>query len=175
MSGPQGAPRDHHPSWWYGDTPVPLHARLLAWLYGAAGALRRRLYRIGLLRRHHPGVPVVVVGNITAGGAGKTPFTIALVERLRAAGWNPGVASRGYGRDDTKRALWVDQATSPLQGGDEPVLIARRTGVRIERTSMSSLMLAPTLAVEPTPWPGRRAPGTTEQCRGHCSPCQAPP
>lgn len=131
MTGPQGAPRDHHPAWWYGDAPVPLHARFLAGLYGAVGALRRRLYRTGLLRSRHPGIPVVVVGNITAGGAGKTPLTIALVERLRASGWNPGVASRGYGRDNTKGALWVEANTSPREGGDEPTLIVRRTGVRL--------------------------------------------
>jgi ABC-type polar amino acid transport system ATPase subunit len=51
-----------------------------------------------LLRRRRVTVPVVVVGNITAGGSGKTPLVLALVERLRAAGWNPGVASRGHGR-----------------------------------------------------------------------------
>ena len=56
----------------------------------------------------HPGVPVIVVGNITVGGSGKTPLTIALVERLRAEGWKPGVASRGYGRDDASRPLWVE-------------------------------------------------------------------
>ena len=72
MTGLQGEPRDHHPAWWYGDVPVPLHARVLSGLYGVISGVRRRLYRVGLLRRRHPGVPVVVVGNITAGGAGKT-------------------------------------------------------------------------------------------------------
>ena len=123
------APGEHQTTWWYGDTPPPLHARLLAGIYGAVGNLRRRLYRSGLLRRHHPGIPVVVVGNITVGGAGKTPLAIALVERLRAAGWNPGVASRGYGRENAKGALWVEIDTTPREGGDEPTLIVRRTGV----------------------------------------------
>ncbi len=131
MTGLQGEPRDHHPAWWYGDVPVPLHARVLSGLYGVISGVRRRLYRVGLLRRRHPGVPVVVVGNITAGGAGKTPLTIALVERLRAAGWNPGVASRGFGRDNATRPLWVEAGTTPREGGDEPTLIVRRTGVRL--------------------------------------------
>ncbi|HUH89490.1 MAG TPA: tetraacyldisaccharide 4'-kinase [Lysobacter sp.] len=123
--------REHQPPYWYGDAPVPLYARALAGVYAAVSGLRRWLYRVGVLRRSHPGIPVVVVGNITAGGAGKTPLTIALAERLRREGWNPGVASRGYGRADAANPVWVEATTEPTIGGDEPVLIARRTGVRL--------------------------------------------
>ncbi|MDQ3204992.1 MAG: tetraacyldisaccharide 4'-kinase [Pseudomonadota bacterium] len=119
------------PVYWYGDAPVPLHARLLSALYAGVTGLRRRLYAMGVLRSSHPGVPVVVVGNITAGGAGKTPLTIALVQRLRSEGWNPGIATRGYARDRQSEALWVDAGTDPLLGGDEPCLLARRTGARV--------------------------------------------
>ena len=119
------------PAYWYANASVPVHARLLAALYGAVTGLRRSLYRRGLLRARHPGRPVVVVGNIVAGGSGKTPLTIALVERLLAAGWTPGVASRGYGRSDAAKPAWVDAGTDPAIGGDEPVLIAARTGVRV--------------------------------------------
>ncbi len=119
------------PAYWFGDGTVPLWARALAAVYGALVAARARLYGLGVLRRHRVGVPVIVVGNITAGGTGKTPLTIALVERLRAAGFRPGVASRGYGRDDDGQARWVDAATPPADGGDEPVLIARHTGTRV--------------------------------------------
>lgn len=119
------------PAYWYDDSAVPAYARLLSGVYGAVTGLRRALYRKGLKRRLHPGVPVIVVGNITAGGAGKTPLTIALVQRLKQEGWNPGVASRGYGRDDIATALWVDRDTDPRVGGDEPVLIARRTGAKL--------------------------------------------
>ncbi|MDQ3617272.1 MAG: tetraacyldisaccharide 4'-kinase [Pseudomonadota bacterium] len=118
------------PQYWYGDSPIPLHARLLSAIYAAATALRRRLYRLGVLRRRHPGVPVIVVGNITAGGAGKTPLTIALVERLRSEGWTPGVASRGYGRDNGE-PVWVGGDIDPCIAGDEPLLIARRSGVKV--------------------------------------------
>ncbi|WP_363797456.1 tetraacyldisaccharide 4'-kinase [Lysobacter firmicutimachus] len=133
MSGAERRPGV--PGFWYDDLPVPASARLLSGLYGALTGLRRSLYRKGLLRRRHPGVPVVVVGNITAGGAGKTPLTIALVQRLQQEGWKPGVASRGYGRDEAKTARWVERDTDPRLGGDEPVLIARRTGapVRVDR------------------------------------------
>lgn len=119
------------PGYWFGGGAVPVWARALSGIYGAAVALRRRLYRAGLLRRHRIGVPVIVVGNLIAGGTGKTPLTIALVERLRAAGFKPGVASRGYGRSGEGQARWVDAATPPAEGGDEPVLIARQTGTRV--------------------------------------------
>ena len=119
------------PAYWFGEASVPWWARALAGVYGALIALRSRLYRIGVLRRHRVGAPVIVVGNITAGGTGKTPLTIALVERLRAAGFKPGVASRGYGRSGDAQARWVDAATPPAEGGDEPVLIARNTGTRV--------------------------------------------
>jgi tetraacyldisaccharide 4'-kinase len=119
------------PAYWFGDAPVPWWARALSGVYAALISLRGRLYRVGLLRRYRIGVPVIVVGNITAGGTGKTPLTIALVERLRAAGFKPGVASRGYGRSGEGQARWVDAATPPADGGDEPVLIARQTGTRV--------------------------------------------
>ncbi len=129
------ARRPQAPAWWYGDAAPPLHARVLSQLYGAAVGVRAMLYRTGILRRRSAGIPVVVVGNLTAGGTGKTPLTIAIVERLRAAGWEPGVASRGYGRSDAAQALWVDAKSDPDEAGDEPVLIARRSGakVRVDR------------------------------------------
>lgn len=119
------------PRFWFADGPVPAASQALAALYAGATALRRGLFHRGWLRPRHPGVPVIVVGNIIVGGAGKTPMTIALVERLRAAGWTPGVASRGYGRDDAGRALWVDAGTDARLAGDEPLLIARRTGAKV--------------------------------------------
>lgn len=123
--------QDKTPAWWYGDAAPPLHARLLAAVYGGAIALRRRLFRAGLLRSRSASVPVIVVGNVSVGGTGKTPLTIALVQRLQAAGWQPGVASRGYGRADEDTPAWVEAQTPTQQGGDEPVLIARRTGAKL--------------------------------------------
>jgi len=123
------------PGWWFDGSAPPLHARLLAGVYGAAMAVRRTAYRRGWIRSRHPGVPVVVVGNIVAGGSGKTPLVIALVKRLRAAGWNPGVASRGHGRDNAGTARWVEADSAAADVGDEPLLIARLTGalVRVDR------------------------------------------
>ena len=96
------------PAYWYDGSTPPLHARALSVLYAGIGALRRKAYRRRWLGSLHPGVPVIVVGNIVAGGTGKTPLVIALIERLRAGGWTPGVASRGHGRADEATPRWVE-------------------------------------------------------------------
>ncbi len=128
------------PSYWYGGDPVPMAARLLAPVYGAVVALRRSLYRRGWLRSRQVPVPVIVVGNIVAGGAGKTPLTIELVNRLRKAGWKPGVASRGYGRNEPATARWVTPELAPELAGDEPLLIVHKTGapVRVDRDRVAA-------------------------------------
>ena len=113
---------------------------MLSVVYAAVTALRRRLYRIGIKRSRHPGVPVIVVGNIVAGGTGKTPLTIAIVQRLRAAGFTPGVASRGHGRSNEKTPRWVDAGSDAATSGDEPLLIAHSTGakVRVDRDRLTA-------------------------------------
>lgn len=128
------------PVWWYDGSSPPLHARLLSAVYAVVTALRRRLYRIGIKRSGHPGVPVIVVGNIVAGGTGKTPLTIAIVQRLSAAGFTPGVASRGHGRSDEKTPRWVDTGSDAAVSGDEPLLIAHSTGakVRVDRDRLAA-------------------------------------
>ena len=89
--------------------------------------LRQFLYRRGVLRTVRLPVPVIVVGNLLVGGTGKTPFTIWLVEALRAAGYRPGVISRGYG-GQRAQVHQVFASSKASDTGDEPVLIARRTG-----------------------------------------------
>ncbi len=116
---------------WYGDGALASVLQPLAWTFGLGVRLRRAAYRRGWLPAGHPGVPVIVVGNLTAGGAGKTPLVGWLVERLRAAGWKPGIVSRGYGGSPQAEPLRVEAATSPGLAGDEPVLLARRTGVPV--------------------------------------------
>jgi len=83
---------------WYGPQRAGWPLRLLAALYGAVIAARRRLYRLGVLRSHRLAAPVVVVGNRVAGGTGKTPLVLTLVEHFLKQGYRPGVVSRGYGR-----------------------------------------------------------------------------
>ncbi|MDE2407482.1 MAG: tetraacyldisaccharide 4'-kinase [Xanthomonadaceae bacterium] len=119
------------PHWWFDGSPPPWWARALSWPYAAVVAVRRAAYRHGLLRKHRVGVPVIVVGNLVAGGSGKTPLVIALVQQLRAAGWTPGVASRGYGRAQARTPRWVEAGAAPALTGDEPLLIAQATAARV--------------------------------------------
>ena len=113
---------------WYGQSRWYLALLPLAWIFGALAAIRRRLYRSGLLASASVGVPVVVVGNLSAGGTGKTPVVIWLVRELAARGLQPGVVSRGYrGRPGAVPELATADG-DPGSCGDEPLLIARRTG-----------------------------------------------
>jgi tetraacyldisaccharide 4'-kinase len=98
----------------------------LAGLYWLLTAVRRLVYRVGFLRTQKAGVPVIVVGNITAGGTGKTPTTIWLARALRDRGFSPGVVSRGYGGSKSGTSMRVDARSDPAVVGDEPVLIAMR-------------------------------------------------
>ncbi|CAG0942999.1 tetraacyldisaccharide 4'-kinase [Gammaproteobacteria bacterium] len=116
---------------WYGRSLLGSLLQPLAWLFGLAVRLRRSAYRRGWLASGHPGVPVIVVGNLTAGGAGKTPLVAWLVQRLRETGRHPGIVSRGYGGVPQPEPLLVDAATDPAIAGDEPVLLARRTGAPV--------------------------------------------
>lgn len=116
---------------WRNGGPAQWLLRPLALLHAALVGLRRTLYRVGLLRREHLPVPVIVVGNRVAGGAGKTPVTIALVEALRAAGRRPGIVSRGHGRSDLAALHEVQPQDPAATCGDEPLLMRRRTGAPV--------------------------------------------
>jgi tetraacyldisaccharide 4'-kinase len=100
----------------------------ISWLFAILSATRRLLYRFKLMRTCKLAVPVIVVGNITVGGTGKTPLVIYLVEQLKAAGYTPGIISRGYGG---KKTGLVTAESAPELMGDEPVLMAKRTGVPV--------------------------------------------
>lgn len=97
----------------------------VSWLFVLLAASRRLAYRLGLLRAFKLPVPVIVVGNISVGGSGKTPLVIWLAQQLQAAGWQPGIISRGYA-GQAGQAMAVHAGSDPGQVGDEPVLIARR-------------------------------------------------
>jgi len=102
----------------------------LATVFAAATGLRRLAFRLGLRRSLRAAVPVVVIGNITVGGSGKTPLAIYLARRLRALGLMPGIATRGYGRSDSAVML-VDAASTVAQVGDEALLLFRRSGATV--------------------------------------------
>ena len=119
------------PAYWYGQSRVPLGARLLSMVYSGITGLRRRLYERKILRSRRSEAPVLVVGNIIVGGTGKTPLTIAIVQRLQAEGFKPGIASRGYGREDPSQPRWVDRESNPAKVGDEPALMAHHTQAKL--------------------------------------------
>lgn len=102
----------------------------VAWGFGLLIGARRALYRTGLRRAQRLPVPVIVIGNLVVGGTGKTPLTIALAQALRERGRRPGLVSRGYrGSATTPRAVSPDD--DPAVVGDEPLLLARRTGLPV--------------------------------------------
>jgi tetraacyldisaccharide 4'-kinase len=115
---------------WYSDAPPGIVLRSASSLFGAVVGIRRRAYCAGLFRSVRLPLPVLVVGNLAVGGAGKTPMTIALVDALRRRGWKPGVISRGHGGSEHGPSRLPSDAT-PARFGDEPCLIARRTGVPV--------------------------------------------
>ncbi|MBI1282768.1 MAG: tetraacyldisaccharide 4'-kinase [Thiobacillus sp.] len=117
----------------------------LALLFSAVSALRRLAYRSGWLTSVSVGVPVIVVGNITAGGSGKTPLVVWLVNRLRAQGYRPGVVSRGYG-GTVQSCADVQPGSCPAEVGDEPLLIRIKTDAPVvvgrDRVAAARTLLA---------------------------------
>jgi len=127
---------------WYQSEPLPALLPLAA-IYGCVAAARRRRLQAAAVRLP---VPVLIVGNISVGGTGKTPLVIALVERLRAWGWRPGVISRGYGARPPTLPYWVRADGDAMQCGDEPLLIVQRSGVPLviapDRVAAAQLLIA---------------------------------
>lgn len=117
--------------WYQRRLAVPLYPLLpVSWLFCGLVLVRRWLYRLGLMRSSRLSVPVVVVGNLTVGGSGKTPLVLWLVDELRTHGWRPGIISRGYGGSEGGvRSVAHDSDSSVV--GDEPLLLARRSGVPV--------------------------------------------
>ena len=126
-----------HPAYWL---LVPLSA-----LYALVTALRRWLFRVGLKQQITLPVPVIVVGNISVGGTGKTPFTLYLVQLLQQRGFTPGIISRGYGAKIDKPTLVTADASADAVG-DEPLLLAQKSGCPVvvcpDRVAAAQYLLA---------------------------------
>lgn len=116
---------------WSGRSALYLLLVPLSWLYGLVSNLIRLSYVWGWRKAWRAPVPVVVVGNLTAGGNGKTPVVIWLVQALQQRGLRPGVVSRGYGGKAASYPLVLDSRTTTEQAGDEPVLIFQRTAAAV--------------------------------------------
>jgi tetraacyldisaccharide 4'-kinase len=115
---------------WYDRAAPPWWLLPLSLTYGAVAGSRRYLYAKSLRRATRMSLPVVVVGNLSVGGTGKTPLVCWLVARLADLGFKPGVVTRGYGGSSASVRL-VGSSDDPGAVGDEPVLLARRSGVPV--------------------------------------------
>jgi tetraacyldisaccharide 4'-kinase len=130
---------------WYGRSLLSTLLLPLSWLYCAVVRLRRLGFRRGWLRSRRLPVPVIVVGNLTVGGTGKTPLVLYLAALLRARGWTPGIITRGYGGQAASWPQRVGPRSDPRLVGDESVLLARRSGCTLaagpDRTAAGRLAL----------------------------------
>lgn len=113
---------------WYSDDSGPSLLQPLSWLYDAVVRARRQAFAHGWLTTHRVGKPVIVVGNLTVGGTGKTPMAIWLARQLTARGLKVGIVSRGYGSQSPDAPRLVGAGSRWQDVGDEPVLLSRRTG-----------------------------------------------
>jgi len=111
---------------WYNGGPGVIPLLPLSWLFRLLITVRRWLYQQGWLTVNHFSAPLIVVGNLTVGGVGKTPFVIWLASFLRRKGYKPGIVSRGYGGDATEWPQSVVPESDPVLVGDEAVLLACR-------------------------------------------------
>jgi tetraacyldisaccharide 4'-kinase len=113
---------------WYKDAFLGVWLMPLGFLFRDVIRFRKFLYRLGVLKSYTLPVPVIVVGNITVGGTGKTPLIICLAEFLKESGYKPGIISRGYGGKAESWPQWVSAESDPKLIGDEALLIAKQTG-----------------------------------------------
>src|SRR5580698_521768 len=115
---------------WYSPRPVWFFIPF-AWLFWLLSGLRRTAYALGIASVASVPAAVIVVGNISVGGTGKTPFVIWLAAELTRLGYKVGIVSRGYGGAKHGGALLVTPDSDPAVTGDEAVLLAKRTGVPV--------------------------------------------
>ncbi|PIZ04115.1 MAG: tetraacyldisaccharide 4'-kinase [Gammaproteobacteria bacterium CG_4_10_14_0_8_um_filter_38_16] len=116
---------------WYQKNIISIILFPFSLIYRAIIFIRYFFYKIKLFRSHQIQVPVIVVGNITVGGTGKTPLVMALIQLLEKQGFQPGVILRGYGGKSKTWPVWVDKNSNPQLVGDEAVLIAKNTAAPV--------------------------------------------
>jgi len=130
---------------WYKEMYISSALMPISMLYVDAMRFRSFLYRTGFKKKTKLAVPVIIVGNITVGGTGKTPLILWMARFLKQQGYKPGIISRGYGGSAEQWPQWVDSQSSPELVGDEPVLMANRSGCPIvvgpERAKAGQMLL----------------------------------
>ena len=133
---------------WYQDNFIGLCLLPFSMIFNDIVRFRRYLYRIGLLKKHKLSVPIIIVGNITVGGTGKTPLTIYIIEQLKQLGYRPGVIARGYCGESEQWPQMVGKDSNPEVVGDEPLVIARHSECPIavgpDRVAAAKLLLQQT-------------------------------
>ena len=133
------------PAFWQSRSLGAILLLPLAALFGLLSGLRRQLYKLQLLPSWRAPVPVLVVGNVTVGGTGKTPLLLLLAQQLVEAGYHPGILSRGWGRAE-RTVLAVEADTDPRRCGDEPLLLRQRSAcpvwVGAKRAQVAQALLA---------------------------------
>lgn len=131
---------------WYGGHSLSHFLLPFSWLYCAVVQLRRLAYRRAWLRSQRLSVPVILVGNLTVGGTGKTPLVLQVAKLLRRQGYRPGIVIRGYGGRGTRWPRLVRSDSDPFEVGDEPVLLARHTDCPVvagpDRVAAAEMLVA---------------------------------
>jgi len=130
---------------WYKEMYISSIFMPLSMLYDDAMRFRKFLYKIGIKKSTKLPVPVVIVGNITVGGTGKTPLTLWVAKFLIEQGYKPGIISRGYGGKSEIWPQWIDAQSDPKQVGDEAVLMKKRAKCSVvvgpERVKAAQMLL----------------------------------
>ncbi|WP_159084174.1 tetraacyldisaccharide 4'-kinase [Saccharobesus litoralis] len=116
---------------WYQGHKIAWLLLPLSGLFYLLSSIRRLLFKLGVKQSYHPQIPVIVVGNISVGGTGKTPFTIWLVEQLKQAGYKPAIVTRGYGNTLSAYPHVVKNNDAAQLVGDEPKLLAENCQVPV--------------------------------------------
>ena len=133
---------------WYRNSVLSYILLPFAWLFAAIAMLRRLAYRFGILKVVSLPVPVIVVGNITVGGTGKTPLVASIVNHLLSVGRRPGIISRGYRGDSEQWPVLLDAQSSARLVGDEPLMLFQRCGCPVvvgpDRIAAAKMLLAQT-------------------------------
>jgi tetraacyldisaccharide 4'-kinase len=124
---------------WQQGSGWQLLLRPISWFYQTVVAARRAMFSAGILKSHRVSVPVIVIGNITVGGTGKTPIVLELAKRLTAYGMQPGIITRGYTRRSSRASAYprgvihvvAPTMSPPTVESDEAILLAERSGVPV--------------------------------------------
>lgn len=134
---------------WFSSSLYYLFLIPFSWLYGLMNTINRISYQIGWRKIYRFSVPVVIIGNLTIGGTGKTPMVIWLAKKLKSRGWKVGIVSRGYKGKSNNYPIVLNNNSNSDECGDEPILIQRRTGALVAVSPKRSDAVSVLLCIQP--------------------------